>query len=64
MASCFLSSRAMPWLSGRSEALQDSGEFLTLPGERLLGFRQLGLARSLEHLSLSELMRFQSGHLS
>jgi hypothetical protein len=38
------------------------GKLQALPGERLLSFRQLGPARSLEQLMRSELMRFQPGH--
>jgi hypothetical protein len=63
MATCFFSSRAMPWLSGGDRRRSMTpGKLQALPGERLLSFRQLGPARSLEQLMRSELMRFQPGH--
>lgn len=51
MACCFLSSRAMPWLSGgdrnRSMTLASSARFFA---SVFWAFRRLGLARSLEEL--------------
>jgi len=46
----------------RSHRSNTPGKFLALFRERLLRFRQLGLARTLEHLSRPALMRFHSGH--
>jgi hypothetical protein len=49
-------------LAKRRPPLQHPSKFLALFRERLLRFRQLGLARTLEYLSRPALMRFHSGH--
>jgi Cache 3/Cache 2 fusion domain len=51
MATCFtqFTGDAVAW-RWRSQVLVDPGKLRALPGERLLSFRQLGLARCLEQL--------------